>query len=260
MRNKIQAFWNIRKAKSGLVVAKVSNLLASGFEIDYLAKEFVRINQEVWGTLTKEEYLWTEKRVKKHFNTCPHIIYCAFSNGKMMATLTNIFTTEDLLHRNKSWLEKTGDGYLTTHRPEGDVGFGVDLTVTREAPKKLSDKLVLAAIFDGVIGQGLKAVYLGARIPGYRKNMDMKVEDYVFGKRANGKPLDPELYFYMKDGFEIVEVIPEYMDDPDSLNYGVLIKWSNPLYRTTKALPFLKPLIRFIGKLLFLGSPQRREA
>ena len=44
------------------------------------------------------------------------------------------------------------------------------------------------------------------------------------------------------DGFEIVEIIPEYMEDPESLNYGVLIKWSNPLYKVTMALPFLKKL------------------
>ncbi|MDA8240869.1 MAG: hypothetical protein M0Z67_10950 [Nitrospiraceae bacterium] len=58
------------------------------------------------------------------------------------------------------------------------------------------------------------------------------------------------------DGFEIVEIIPEYMEDPESLNYGVLIKWSNPLYKVTMALPFLKPFIISAGKVLFFRIPQ----
>jgi hypothetical protein len=84
----------------------------------------------------------------------------------------------------------------------------------------------------------------------------MSVEDYVYGMRKSGKPLDPELYFYMKNGFEIVDIIPKYMEDPDSLDYGVLIRWENPLYWVTRALPFLKPVIRYAGKKLFLRMPQ----
>lgn len=257
MLNKIRAFLGLRRASNGFVVAKVSDLLKKGFSIEYLAEEFVRINKEVWGTITKEEYLWTKDQIKSHFEICPHIIYCVFVSRKMVATITNMFTNEEGLLKNKSWLEKTGDGYLTTHIPTGKVGFGVDLSVTKEAPKKVSDKLVLAAIFNSVIGEGLQGVWLGARIPSYHKHKDMRVEDYVYGKRKNGKPLDPELYFYIKDGFEIVEIIPKYMDDPDSLNYGVLIKWSNPLYKVTKALPLLKPAIKWIGKKLFLRLPEK---
>src|SRR5208337_1366143 len=109
-----------------------------------------------------------------------------------------------------------------------------ELSVIKTAPKKAADKIVLTAILDGIIGEGLKGVYLGARIPAFHKHNHMKVEDYVLGKRQNGKPLDPELYFYIKNGFEIVDIIPEYMEDQKSLNYGVLIQWKNPFYQMTK--------------------------
>ncbi len=257
MFSKIKAFFSLRRARNEFVVARAADLLKSGWSPDYLAQEFTRINKKVWGELTKPEYLWTVEKVKNHLKTCPKIIYCAFSGGKMVGTLTNIRTTERDLAKNKTWLQKTGNGYLTTHVPSGNLGFGVDLSVTRHAPKKLADKLVLAAIFDGVMGNGLKSVNLGARIPSYHKHKDMPVRDYVHGKRANRKPLDPELYFYMKDGFEIVEIIPDYMDDPDSLDYGVLIRWSNPLYKVTKMLPILKPLIRGVSKLIFLRIPEK---
>ena len=111
--------------------------------------------------------------------------------------------------------------------------------------------LLVCSVFAG----GLKALYLGSRIPGYHKHKDTPVDNYVFGKRATGKPFDPELYFYLKQGFEIVEIIPEYMDDPESLNYGVMIGWKNPLYRLTKNIPFLKSLIGLTGKFLLIRVP-----
>lgn len=256
MSSKIKAFLKLEKnnTKKELAITRASDLLKRGADAGLLADEFVRINLEVWEGITN--IFWTKEMVLNHFKNCPQIQYCAFEDGKMIATLTNIFTAEEDMLKNKTWLEKTGNGYLTTHRPYGDVGFGVDLSVIREASKKVSDRIVLAAIFTSVLGEGLKGVWLGARIPGYHKHKEMKVEDYVFGKRKNGKPLDPELYFYLKDGFEIVEIIPEYMEDPESLNYGVLIKWDNPLYKVTKIFPFLKPVIRFIGKKIFLRIPK----
>ena len=260
MHSKLNAFKKIFKKETGprntLEIARVSDLIEKGFDINLLANEFIRIDKEVWQDITNSQYFWTKEMLKSHFQICPQILYCAFENGKMVATLINLFTTEADLKENKSWLEKTGNGFLTTHRPDGDIGFGVDLSVLREASRKVSDKIVLTAIFISVLGERLKSVYLGARIPSYHKHKHLKVEDYVFGKRKSGKPLDPELYFYQKLGFEIVEIIPEYMEDPESLNYGVLIRWNNPIYQTTKTFPFLKSIIKYIGKKIFIRVPE----
>ena len=245
----------MRKSDRTLIISRVSDLIQNGFEIEKLANDFVRLNQEVWGDITEGRYLWTKEMVLCHFRTCPQHIYCAFEKGAMVASLTNIATTEYDMSANKTWLEKTGNGYLDTHRPNGDIGFGVDLSVSRRASRKVSNRLILSALFVSVLGDGIKALCLGARIPSYHKNNHLAVEEYVYGKRKNGKPLDPELYFYLKNGFKIEEIIPEYMDDPESLNYGVLIRWNNPLYNVTKAFPFLKTIIRQIGKSLFLRIP-----
>jgi len=258
--SKVKAFKKIfareTESKKTLEIARVSDLIEKGFAADILANEFIKINKEVWGGITNSQYIWTKEMLLGQFQICPQNLYCAFENGKIVATLTTLFTTEAFLKKNKSWFEKTGNGFLTTHIPDGDVGFGVDLSVLRGASKKVSDRIVFAAIFICIIGDGLKTGYLGARIPSYYKHKHMKVEDYVFGRRKSGKPLDPELYFYQKLGFEIVEIISEYTEDPESLNYGVLIRWNNPLYKITKKLPFLKSIIKYIGKKIFIRVPE----
>lgn len=258
MVNKIKIFSKLRKQhNNSLIITRFSDLIKLKIDIDKFAKKVAIFDKEVWGNITDDNYIRTEEKVKSHFKICPNLIYCAFENGKLIATVGSIYTTESEMKNKKTWLKKTANGFLTTHMPNGDVVFGVDLSVKKGAPKKISDKIVFSAIFIGLIGEGKKTVYIGSRIPSYHKYKDMNVDDYVFGKRKNGKPFDPELYFYLKNGFEIVEIIPEYMEDPESLNYGVLIKWDNPLYKITKIFPFLKILIKFIGEKIFLRLPKK---
>jgi len=262
MNSKVKAFKKIfereTESKKTLAIARVSDLIEKGFETDLLADEFIRINKEVWGNIIDSQYIWTKEMLMNQFQLCPHLLYCAFENGEIVATASGIFTTEEDLRKHQSWLEKTGDGYYTTHNPDGNVGFGADLSVLREAVKKTSAKIMLALLLLTILGEGLKSLFLGSRIPRYHKYKHIKVEDYVFGKRKSGKPLDPELYFYQKLGFEIVEIIPEYMEDPESMNYGVLIRWNNPLYKITKTFPFLKSVIKYVGKKIFIRVPEPR--
>lgn len=253
----MKQFLKLNTNSNNAVISRAIDLLQSGTALKELRKEFVRINRQVWSGITQDQYLWTNEIMESQLKTCPDLLYCGFVGGKMVATSTSLILSRKDLDNHKTWLEKTGDGFLTTHNSKGDILFGVDLSVLKDAPPKVSDRIVLANLFIAVIGKGLKALYLGSRIPSYHKHKNMKVEDYVYGTRKSGKPLDPELYFYMKDGFKIVEIIPEYMEDPASLNYGVLIKWDNPLHKVTKAFPFLKPVIRWIGKKLFLRLPKK---
>lgn len=252
---KIKAFGRLRK-KDKVMICRVSDLIATGYDMEKLTAEFVRLNREVWGDITDSQYLWTSEIIQSHFQVCPQHIYCAFENGVLVASLTTMLTTAEDMREKKTWLETTGNGYLSTHRPTGDIGFGVDLSVSRKASRGVSDRIVLVGLLVSLIGGGVQSVYLGARIPGYHKHSHIPVTDYVLGKSKIGKPIDPELYFYLKQGFEIVEIIPEYMEDPESLNYGVLIRWKNPLYRITKALPLLKSIIKSAGKAIFLRTPK----
>lgn len=248
-----------RQDARSLEIARVNDLLNAGVSRRTIADDFVRINREVWGNLTSVEYLWTHEKLQQHFSVCPEYIYCAFENGRMVGTLTSIRTTEEAVRFKNSWLAKTGTGCLTTHAPDGPIGFGVDLSITKSASRAVSQRIVLVALFLGVLGESLQAVYLGARIPGYHRHRHLPVRDYVYGRTKNGKPRDPELYFYLKSGFEIVEILPDYMEDPQSLNYGVLLKWANPLYLVTRRAPFVAAGIKRIGEALLVRVPASLE-
>jgi len=205
MQKSALVFRLTRATSRSLSIARVSDLLRKGLDRETVALDFVRINQEVWGNLTGPQFLWTREKVHQHFLVCPEHIYCAFEDGEMVATLTNLRTTEAEILRRKSWLEKTGNGCLTTHAPRGTVGFGVDLSVVRKASRGVADQMVLVAMLVSVLGENGKAVYLGARIPGYHRHRQLPVEEYVYGRTKRGKPRDPQLCFYLKQ-YPVTEV------------------------------------------------------
>jgi hypothetical protein len=119
--------------------------------------------------------------------------------------------------------------------------------------------MVFTALLVTLMGEGLKSVYLGARIPEYHLHKNISVEEYVFKTDDSGEPLDKQLRFYSREGFEIVEIIPNNMEDPESLNFGVLIKWDNPLYKAMKYIPFLRQMVQAIAKTLFIRVPPMKS-
>jgi phosphoenolpyruvate carboxylase len=76
---------------------------------------------------------------------------------------------------------------------------------------------------------GLKRIRAGARLRGYSKfSAKMSPTEYV-QQVAEKKIFDPTLSFQMGQGFQVIDVAPNYLfNDPESLGYAAVIEWLNP--------------------------------
>ncbi len=130
-----------------------------------------------------------------------------------------------------SWNKITHDGYCDNADPKGSAIFGVDLTTAPGVGHMAGDKLLIG-IARLAIGEGVKTALLGGRLPGYSKVADkMTAEEYLSAKDHQGQPLDRQVRYYTSvPGLKAVKLLPNYFNDPDSLDYGVLLRWHNPLY------------------------------
>jgi hypothetical protein len=70
----------------------------------------------------------------------------------------------------------------------------------------------------------------------------MTAEEYAWAERSPGVPLDPELRFYRGIGLRPVRLVPDYFEDPGSLNWGMIVEMSNPFARPAA--------MRLIGRAL----------
>ena len=139
-----------------------------------------------------------------------------------------------------SWLKCTGDGVLDTHDPEGETIFGVNFSVHQDAPEGVGSEMLRMILRDLIVAGNCVRGAVGCRLPGFakakEKNAALTAEEYFFGKRENGKPLDPHVRLFSEvvvDAVPFLPIrpIPNYFADPDSLDHGGLMMWMNPHYR-----------------------------
>lgn len=204
---------------------------------------FISVNEEAWPPPVPQEYVWTRCKMKDQIRNCPHLLYALFLNEEMVATLTMIYKNAADISLCSSWNDISGHGTLNTHEENGDSVFGIDLSVSpRYQGKRYADEIMQRAFLLSVILANKRGAFLGSRIPSYHRHASkIPVEQYVFGKNRDGKTRDPEIRIYQSTGFRTIKIVPGYMEDPDSLDYGVLMFWENPFYKYTR---YFKTLTR----------------
>lgn len=241
----------MKNALGKIHIYNVACLLAKGYSKEKIIEGFVQVNEEVWTPPIPPDVLWTSEMMEEQLKNCPDMLYCAIIEGQMVGTVSAIYVDEQTALNSTTWKVISGNGTLSTHKKDGDTAFGIDLSVSPAFQNLgIADMLVEKSFLISGILSNKKGVYLGARVPAFHKYAKKRsIEEHVYGK--NGKTRDPEIRIYQKNGFRVVKIMSGYMEDPHSLDYGVLMFWENPIYKYTKYLPLhlLKPL----AKKMLLG-------
>jgi ribosomal protein S18 acetylase RimI-like enzyme len=204
--------------------------------------KIIEIENAAWGI----EKAATKEMLLSRLEVFPEGFFCAEVDGEICGFSTQeIIRMEDFPDKDKTWNLLTDNGFLKrSHNSKGDALFGVSMSV----PQYVSDKNVALTLYEYcgklAIKFNLKKIYVGSRIPKYYKHQEkMSVEEYVHGRSRTGRILDPELALYVNLGLKIEKISPNYFKDPESLDYGVLMSWTNPFYPVTRYLPMLTKIL-----------------
>lgn len=136
----------------------------------------------------------------------------------------------DIALKAHSWNEITGNGYASRHDIDGDWLYGMEVCIDsayrgyRIGQRLYNERKKLCQSL------GLKGVVFAGRMPNLYKRLKKcgTVENYI-DQVIHKKIKDPVLSFQLRNGFEIIGVIPNYLDDDtQSLNYAAHMVWYNP--------------------------------
>ncbi|MFN8011874.1 MAG: GNAT family N-acetyltransferase [Holophagaceae bacterium] len=170
------------------------------------------------------EAVWAESTLLAHLEMFPEGQLVAISGlGELVGSATSLRTSARMAMTGHTWTGITGRGLLSTHDPEGDVLYGVNVVVDpahqgRGIARKLYD-----ARHDLARRLGCKWIAAGARIPGYHRLADeMSPEDYV-GRVVQGTLFDPTLSKQLKMGFRVWRILRDYNPDPETRGHAALI-------------------------------------
>ncbi|MEZ4700470.1 MAG: bifunctional GNAT family N-acetyltransferase/carbon-nitrogen hydrolase family protein [Rhodothermales bacterium] len=129
-----------------------------------------------------------------------------------------------------TWVEITGGGFASRHDPNGDYLYGMDVFVDPDYRGFRIGQRLYNARKQLCKDWGLRGIIIAGRIPTLHRRIKQypRVEDYV-DKIQKKLHRDPVLSFQLRNGFEILGVMKDYLPyDRESMGYAVRMVWQNP--------------------------------
>ena len=123
---------------------------------------------------------WPFKNYKAQVTTFPDGQICIEDKGKVVAFAISVIVDYDQFDDKHTYDEITGDAYLTTHDPNGDVLYGVEVIVCPEYRGLRLGRRLYEARKELCRNLNLQSIMAGGRIPNYGKHShEMTPYEYI---------------------------------------------------------------------------------
>ncbi|WP_445487153.1 GNAT family N-acetyltransferase [Niallia sp. 03133] len=190
--------------------------------------ELISLQAECFPPPFPSELWWNKEQLKNHISLFPKGALCVEINGELAGSLTSLCIAYDPQHPEHTWEEVTDNGYITTHNPNGNALYIVDISVRPKYRTFGIGKIMMQSMYQIVVEQKLDRLLGGGRIPGYRKHANKLTPEHYLEKVLLGELNDPVISFLLKCGRTPVCLLKNYLEDKESLNHAVLMEWKNP--------------------------------
>lgn len=178
---------------------------------------------------------WSEANLRDHLDRFPQGQLGVEFDGRLVATSSSLIIKYSELDIKHTFADICAGGFIRAHDPEGDMLYGIDITVDPrvrglrlarrlyDARKELAQRL------------NLRGMVFGGRMPGYfRQASKLTAEEYV-AKVVRKELRDPVITAQRANGFTVCGVLPNYLPkDEESRGYAVLMEWRNPSWVPTQ--------------------------
>ena len=179
---------------------------------------------------------YSEGAVTGQINNFPQGQFVMLVDEKIVGYCATFRISEAVGLKAHTWAEITGNGYASRHDPNGEWLYGMEVCVDPEyrgyrlGQRLYNERKKLAQSLN------LKGIVFAGRLPTLAKRYKKfgSVEDYVEAIKAK-KARDPVLSFQLHNGFEVIGIVPEYLNvDHQSMGYGIHLIWRNPKVPSTQ--------------------------
>ncbi|RZM84695.1 bifunctional GNAT family N-acetyltransferase/carbon-nitrogen hydrolase family protein [Pseudoalteromonas rubra] len=194
----------------------------------------------------------SERQFRAQLSSFPQGQICIEDHGKVVAAAFSLIVDYDKFGDHHTYDEITGDAYLTTHDPLGDVLYGAEVFVHPDYQGMRLGRRLYEARKELCQNLNLKSIVAGGRIPNYQHYAsEMSPQKYI--ELVKKKEIyDPILSFQLSNDFEVKRVLNKYMpEDKESKGYATLLEWTNLYYERNES-----PLFGAVKKSARVGCVQ----
>jgi GNAT superfamily N-acetyltransferase len=193
-----------------------------------MADDLAAVQEACFPTLSPSERIRAE-HYRTHVRVFPEGQHAVIENatGRVVAASTDFRTNIDFHRYQHRYIDAVDGNWLGTHDPDGRWLYSADIGVHPDFRGRGLATLLFAAQHDLIRRLGLAGHVAGAMPRGYPSHRHrMAIEAYVAAV-VRGEIDDPTLSVHLHRGYHVYGIIPDYVEDPSSANYGVLVVWRN---------------------------------
>jgi predicted amidohydrolase/ribosomal protein S18 acetylase RimI-like enzyme len=190
------------------------------------------LNALAYPVLAEKDVIWGRHHVESHLREFPEGQIVVEDRGRIVgASASLIVSFGHEPYRTHTWYGITDNGMFYNHDPFGDTLYGADINVHPDHRRRGIGALLYQARFDLCRQKNLRRIVLGGRLYDYAAHSaEMGADEYARRVEA-GELGDSVLSFQLEQGFTLIKVMPNFLDDPRSLNHGTFLEWINPDYQ-----------------------------
>ncbi len=150
--------------------------------------------------------------------------------GQIVGYCATLCLPESRVMAPHTWAEITGNGFGSTHDPDGDYLYGYEICVDPEFRSLRIGQRLYRERQGLCIKLGLKGIVFGGRLPGLKRRMKQVGSAEAYVEKVRTKAMrDSVLTFQLNNGYELLGVLPDYMPgDVQSMDYAAHLIWRNP--------------------------------
>ncbi len=187
--------------------------------------------QEVYGGLGGL-FRFTRDKYRQQIARFPEGQLCIEDNGKVVAVALSMIVDYEAFGDEHTYAEITDNCTLSTHDPNGDVLYGVDVFIKPSYRGMRLGRRLYDARKELCRKFNLRAIIAGGRIPNYHEHADSLTPDEYIDKVKAKELYDPVLSFQLSNDFQVRCLLHGYLpEDNDSCGYATLLFWPNYEYQ-----------------------------
>jgi len=180
---------------------------------------------------------WKEKHIRKLLQIFPEGQLCVVINGKVVASALTLIINYDKFGDNHTYAEITGNYTFSTHDPDGDVLYGIEVFVHPDYRGMRLGRRLYDARKELCENLNLKGIIMGGRIPIYEQHAEEASPKEYIEKVKHREIYDPTLTFQLSNDFHVKKILRNYLpSDTQSLSFATLLEWNNLYYQEEEKL------------------------
>lgn len=205
--------WYLRRLANGLIVMHSRPEHAEPLEA---------LQRTCFPTLAEAEIL-KAPHYRHHIALFPDGQLVVLDGDRVVGATSTLRLDFDFDHLTHTFADIIRGGWFSSHQPEGQWLYGADMGVDPAYRGQGLGRALYAARQEVVWRLGLKGQVTAGMISGYGAVKERLSADRYLADVVAGRTTDPTLTAQLRVGFEPRALLPNYLNDPASDNYCVLI-------------------------------------